>query len=95
MKKTDVYLDAKNSAKAPVNYGKALVDEPVDTMKNTAKGLGITDVGYSIVPGPQPGQCRQDRTRPVDGKRAFAFELGETHLRAPAGNHYRKSPGRR
>jgi hypothetical protein len=80
MKKTDVYMDAvKNSAKAPVRYGKALVDEPVDTVKNTAKGLGgfLADVGYSVV-SDDPSQDNVAKTGlgQSNAKRAFAFELG-------------------
>ena len=80
MKKTDVYVDAvKNSAKAPVNYGKALWDAPVDTMKDTARGLGgfLADVGYSVV-SDDPSQDNVAKTGlgQSNAKRAFAFELG-------------------
>jgi hypothetical protein len=80
MKKTDVYLDAvKNSAKAPVRYGKALIDAPVDTVKNTAKGLGgfFADIGYSVV-SDDPSQDNVAKTGlgQSAAKRSFAFELG-------------------
>ena len=80
MKKSDVYLDAvKNSAKAPVEYGKALVDAPVDTLKDTARGLGgfFADVGYSIV-SDDPSQDNVAKTGlgQSAAKRSFAFELG-------------------
>lgn len=80
MKKTDVYVDAvKKSAKAPVNYGKALYDAPVDTVKDTARGLGgfLADVGYSVV-SDDPSQDNVAKTGlgQSSAKRAFAFELG-------------------
>ena len=80
MKKSDVYLDAvKNSAQAPVEFGKALVDEPVDTVKDTAKGLGgfLADVGYSIV-SDDPSQENVAKTGlgQAAAVRKFAFQLG-------------------
>lgn len=80
MKKTDVYLDAvKNSAKAPIRYGEALVDEPVDTLKDTARGLGgfFADVGYSAV-SKDPSQDNVAKTGlgQSNAQRAFAFQLG-------------------
>ena len=80
MKKSDVYLDAvKNSAKAPVNYGKALIDAPVDTLKGTARGLGgfLADVGSSVV-SDDPSQDNVAKTGlgQSAAKRNFAFELG-------------------
>ncbi|MEP5765303.1 MAG: hypothetical protein ABJ308_11955 [Halieaceae bacterium] len=80
MKKTDVYVDAvKNSAKAPINYGKSLVNEPVDTVSNTVKGLGgfLADVGYSVV-SDDPSQENVAKTGlgHATAKRKFAFQLG-------------------
>jgi hypothetical protein len=80
MKKSDVYLDAvKNSAKAPVRYGKALVDAPVDTVKDTARGLGgfLADIGHSIVSDdPSEDNVAKTGLGQSAAKRAFAFELG-------------------
>jgi hypothetical protein len=80
MKKTDVYGDAlKNSAKGPVKFGKGLVTEPVDTVSNTAKGLGsfLADVGYSVV-SDDPSQDNVAKTGLgfATAKRKFAFKLG-------------------
>ena len=80
MKKSDVYMDAiKNSAKAPVNFGKSLIDAPVDTVSNAAKGLGgfLADVGYSIV-SDDPSQENVAKTGLgfATAKRNFAYQLG-------------------
>lgn len=80
MKKSDVYTDAlKSSAKAPVNYGKALIDDPGGTLKDSARGLGgfLADVGYSIV-SDDPSQENVAKTGlgHAAAMRSFAFELG-------------------
>jgi hypothetical protein len=52
IKKTDVYMKAlKSSALGPMETVKGLINEPVDTISEAAKGLGglLADVGYSIV----------------------------------------------
>lgn len=80
MKKTDVYMDAlKNSAKAPVSYGKALVDAPVDTLGDTARGLGgfFADIGHSIVSDdPSEDNVVKTGLGQTTAKRNFAFQLG-------------------
>jgi hypothetical protein len=80
MKRSEVYKDAlKRGAKAPVEYGKELVDEPVETLKNTARGFGsfLADVGYSLV-SDDPSQENAAKTAlGFDAaKRQFAFQLG-------------------
>lgn len=80
MKKTDVYTDAlKNSAKGPLELGKSLVDEPVDTVTNAVKGFGgfLADVGYSVV-SDDPSQENVAKTGLgfATAKRNFAHQLG-------------------
>jgi hypothetical protein len=80
MKKTDVYTDAvKKSAGGPLDTGKALVDDPVGTVSDTAKGLGsfLSDVGYSIV-SDDPSQENVAKTALGFGaaKRKLAHQLG-------------------
>jgi hypothetical protein len=80
MKKTDVYTDAlKKSAGGPLDTAKALVDDPVGTVSDTAKGLGnlFSDIGYSIVSG-DPSQENVAKTAVGFGaaKRQLAFKLG-------------------
>jgi hypothetical protein len=80
MKKTDVYTDAlKKSAGGPLDTAKALVDDPVGTVSDTAKGLGsfFADVGYSIVSG-DPSQENVAKTALGFGaaKRKLAHQLG-------------------
>jgi hypothetical protein len=79
MKKTDVYTDAlKKSAGGPLDTAKALVNDPVGTVSDTAKGLGnlFSDIGYSIV-SDDPSQENVAKTAVGFGaaKRQLAFKL--------------------
>jgi hypothetical protein len=79
MKKTDVYTDAlKKSAGGPLNTAKALVDDPVGTVSDTARGLGnmFSDIGYSIV-SDDPSQENVAKTAVGFGaaKRQLAHKL--------------------
>jgi hypothetical protein len=80
MKKTDVYTDAvKKSAGGPLDTGKALVDDPVGTVSDTAKGLGgfLADVGYSIVSDdPSQENVAKTATGFSAAKRKLAHQLG-------------------
>jgi hypothetical protein len=80
MKKTSVYKDAlKNSALGPVRFGKSMVTEPVDTVKNVGRGIGnfFSDVGYSIA-SDDPNQENVAKTAVgfATAKRALAYEMG-------------------
>ena len=80
MKKTDVYKDAlKSSAKGPVEFGKSLVNEPVGTVTDTAKGLGgfLADLGHSIV-SDDPSQENVAKTAlgHATARRNLAYQLG-------------------
>ena len=80
MKKTSVYGDAlKNSAKAPLQFGKDLVTSPVSTLGKVGRGIGsfFSDVGYSIV-SDDPNQENVAKTALgfATAKRMFAYELG-------------------
>jgi hypothetical protein len=80
IKKTDVYTKAlKSSALGPVETGKGLLTEPVDTISDAAKGLGglFADIGYSIV-SDDPSQENVAKTMVGFGaaQRQLAFTLG-------------------
>lgn len=80
MKKTDVYTDAlKKSAGGPLDTAKALVDDPLGTVSDTAKGLGsfFADIGYAIV-SDDPSQENVAKTALGFGaaKRKLAHQLG-------------------
>jgi hypothetical protein len=80
MQGTDVYKEAvKKSAGGPLDTAKELVNDPVDTVAKTARGLGnfLADIGYSIV-SDDPSQENVAKT--VTGfsaaKRQLAYKLG-------------------
>jgi hypothetical protein len=80
MKKFDAYKGSvKKTAAGPIDTVKGLVSDPVDTVSNTARGLGnlLADVGYSIF-SDDPSQENVAKTVIGFGaaKRQLAYKLG-------------------
>jgi hypothetical protein len=80
LEQTDVFKDAfKKGAKAPLNTAKALVKEPVETVKGVGTGIGrwFSDIGRAITSDdPHQEGALQTAIGYAGTKRKFSYEYG-------------------
>ena len=82
MEKSDVFLDAaEKAAMSPVRAAKSLIHDPVNTLEQTAKGVGsfVGNIGSSLFGSKEETTADEDKLQALIGfyayKRKFAYDL--------------------